>query len=81
VADDKKKPSRLAPTWHFSMKAGFCSFPMCAEHGHREDTPLSCIIATDEIGFPRSRLSRFRPNTGVWGCTTICRREISRPLM
>lgn len=44
-----KKPSHLEPIWPFSMKAGFCSFPMSVELGPRRDRLLSCIISTDKM--------------------------------
>jgi len=81
LAGNKKKPSHLEPIWLFSMKVGFCSFPMFAEHGRRRDRLLSCIISTGEIESRPSPASPSRPSGGIWGFTFNSRGRISKPRM
>jgi len=81
LASNKKKPSHLEPIWLFSMKLGFCSFPMFAEPGRQGDRLPSCIISTGEIESRLSPASPFRPSGGIWGFTSDSRGRILRHRM
>jgi len=80
MAANKKKPSNLEPTWPFSMRVGFCSFPMFVEHGHREDRLPSCIIFTGETEFRPSPVLPSRPRGDTWGFTSDSKGRILRLL-
>lgn len=78
LAGNKKKPPHLEPIWHFSMKAGFCSFPTFAEQGRRGERPPSCIISTGEREFRPSRPSPSRPSGDTWRFTSDFKARISK---
>jgi hypothetical protein len=72
VARDKKKPHDLGPIWSSSTKAASCSFPTSAGRGPRRVKLRSCGTATNEIGSPPSRASRFRRDDIAWGSMFTC---------
>ena len=80
MAGNKKKPSHLEPIWPFSMRVGFCSFPMFVGHGHRGDRLPSCIIFTGETEFRPSPVLLSRPRGDTWGFTSDSKGRILRLL-
>jgi hypothetical protein len=80
MAGNKKKPPHLEPIWPFSMRVGFCSFPMFVGHGHRGDRLPSCIIFTGETESRPSPVLPSRPSGDTWGFTSDFKGRILRPL-
>ncbi len=80
MASNKKKPSHLEPIWLFSMRVGFCSFPMFVGHGHQGDRLPSCIIFTGETESRPFLVLPSRPRGGTWGFTSDSKGRILRPL-
>ena len=69
MASHKKKPQNLVPIWFSSMKAAFCSSPMCDAHGRPKGRHRIFITGSSKTGSPPLAPSAFLLSTGTWGST------------
>lgn len=69
MASHKKKPQNLVPIWFSSMKAAFCSSPMCDAHGRPKGRHRIFITGSSKTGSLPLAPSAFLLNTGTWGST------------